>query len=153
MVGLQTMVLGRLGRKPSPHPRACALSSAHRPPFKGRGFRAPAFIMPLAVLFPSLQRGLRFALLCVARDLGSCDHETIEALVGFCSPILLRPGFFLCTLATSLPNLYIRNIIPDDMASLFWGTGLYRGGAMLLLGEALATHFHKLATPEIANEH
>src|SRR5215208_6874887 len=43
-------------------------------------------------------RGLHFALLCVARDLGWCDHEIIEALVGFCSPILLRPGFFLCTL-------------------------------------------------------
>src|SRR5215208_4838166 len=26
MVWLQAMVLGRLGRKPSPHPRACALS-------------------------------------------------------------------------------------------------------------------------------
>ena len=26
MVGLRAMVLGRLGRKPSPHPRACALS-------------------------------------------------------------------------------------------------------------------------------
>jgi hypothetical protein len=43
-------------------------------------------------------RGLHFSRLCVARDLGWCDHETIEALVGFCSPILLRPGFFLCTL-------------------------------------------------------
>src|SRR5215212_3317517 len=26
MVGVQAMVLGRVGRKPSPHPRACALS-------------------------------------------------------------------------------------------------------------------------------
>src|SRR5215204_7629718 len=43
-------------------------------------------------------RGLHFALLCVARDLGWCDHEIIEALVGSASPILLRPGFFLCTL-------------------------------------------------------
>jgi len=31
--------------------------------------------------------------------------------------------------ATSLPNLYIRNIIPEDVGILFWGTGLYRGGA------------------------
>jgi hypothetical protein len=129
MVGLQAMVLGRLGRKPSPHPRACALSSAHRPPFKGRGFRAPAFIMPLAVLFPSLQRGLRFALLCVARDLGSCDHETIEALVGFCSPILLRPGFFLCTPGPQPLILYIRNIIPDNMSIPRRRSWTYRGGA------------------------
>src|SRR5215212_1701266 len=35
MVGLQAMVLGRLGRKPSPHPRACALSCPS--PFTGRG--------------------------------------------------------------------------------------------------------------------
>jgi Tol biopolymer transport system component len=35
MVGLQAMVLGRLGRKPSPHPRACALSCPS--PFAGRG--------------------------------------------------------------------------------------------------------------------
>ena len=31
-------------------------------------------------------RGLHFALLCVARDLGWCDHEIIEALVGFWFP-------------------------------------------------------------------
>src|SRR5919112_5325561 len=35
MVGLQAMVLGRMGRKPSPHPRACALSCPS--PFAGRG--------------------------------------------------------------------------------------------------------------------
>ena len=35
MVGLQAMVLGRLGRKPFPHPRACALSCPS--PFAGRG--------------------------------------------------------------------------------------------------------------------
>jgi hypothetical protein len=43
MVGLQAKVLGRLGKKPSPHPRACALSCPS--PFAGRGFRAPAFIV------------------------------------------------------------------------------------------------------------
>jgi hypothetical protein len=49
---------------------------------------------------PPSSRSAAFALPppSVARDLGWCDHETIEALVGFCSPILLRPGFFLCTL-------------------------------------------------------
>jgi hypothetical protein len=51
----------------------------------------------------------------VARDLGWCDDVTIEALVGFCSPILLRPGVFLCTLDYEPARLYIRNIIPDDM--------------------------------------
>src|SRR5215217_9790157 len=39
-------------------------------------------------------------------------------LVGFGFPILPRPGFILMyTRAASLPILYIRNIIPDDMAS------------------------------------
>ena len=39
-------------------------------------YRTPAFILSLAALFgtPSL-RGLHFALLCVARDLGWCDHN------------------------------------------------------------------------------
>jgi hypothetical protein len=55
---------------------------------------------------------------------------TIEALVGFCSPILLRPGFFLCTLATSLPNLYIRNIIPGDMGIPLLAHRALWGGAM-----------------------
>src|SRR5215218_8941464 len=31
-------------------------------------------------------RGLHFARLCVARNLGWCDHETTEALVGFVPP-------------------------------------------------------------------
>jgi hypothetical protein len=53
----------------------------------GRAFR----LLPFAR--PSLWRPLR-----VAQGRRWCDHETIEALVGFCSPILLRPGFFLCTL-------------------------------------------------------
>ena len=57
------------------------------------------------------------------------------------------------TRTTSLLNLYIRNIIPEGMASPFWGTGLYRGGAMLLLGVALAALFHELVAPEVADEH
>ena len=36
MVGLRAMVLGRLGRKPSPHPRACALSCPS-PAIRGPG--------------------------------------------------------------------------------------------------------------------
>jgi hypothetical protein len=52
------MVLGRLGRKPSPHPRACALSCPS--PFAGRGspWLRPSHCAPLFV----------------ARDLGWCDH-------------------------------------------------------------------------------
>src|SRR5829696_5771945 len=60
-------------------------------------------------------RGLHFALLCVARDLGWCDHEIIEALVGFCSPSYSGQGSSYVHWTTSLPSLYIRNIIPDDM--------------------------------------
>src|SRR5918993_2075010 len=36
MVGVQAMVLGRLGRKPSPHPRVCALSCPS-PTIRGPG--------------------------------------------------------------------------------------------------------------------
>jgi hypothetical protein len=57
------------------------------------------------------------------------------------------------TRATSLPILYIRNIIPDYMASPFWSASPYRGGAMLLLGVALAALFHELVAPEVADEH
>ena len=49
MVGVQAMVLGRLGMKPSPHPRACALSCPS--PFKGRGCRGSGlYNAPLAAL-------------------------------------------------------------------------------------------------------
>jgi hypothetical protein len=66
----------------------------------------------------------------VARDLGWCDHETIEALVGFCSPILLRPGFFLCTLdyEPAKPVHKKHNTRRYGQYSL-WGTWSYRGGA------------------------
>jgi hypothetical protein len=46
MVGLQAMDLGRLGSKPSPHPRACALSCPS--PFAGRGFSGSGLILFLA---------------------------------------------------------------------------------------------------------
>ena len=64
----------------------------------------------------SWSAALSSAPLYVARGLGWCGHETIEALVGFRSPILLRPGFFLRTLDYEPVNLYIRNIIPDDIS-------------------------------------
>src|ERR671915_592005 len=82
MVGLQAMVLGRLGCRP--HPRASALSCPS--PFAGRGshtsqagYGAPAFIMLLlsaAPVWPNTS-GAAFALcpLCVARDLRWCDHD------------------------------------------------------------------------------
>jgi hypothetical protein len=57
------------------------------------------------------------------------------------------------TRATSLPILYIRNIIPDDMASPFWSASPYRGGAMLLLRAALATLFDELVAAEVAVDH
>src|SRR5215213_9622330 len=99
MVGLQAMVLGRLGRKPSPHPRACALSCPS--PFAGRGSQGLRPLFTMLVLVAALffthghppQRGLRFAPLCVARDLGRCDHDyprrgahTMESIVT--SPVL-----------------------------------------------------------------
>jgi hypothetical protein len=34
------------------------------------------------------------------------------------------------TRATSLPNLYIRNIMPDDMSIHLWSTWPYWGGPM-----------------------
>jgi hypothetical protein len=69
--------------------------------------------------------------LCVARDLGWCDHETIEALVGFCSPILLRPGSFLCTLDYEpIKLVHKKPIIPDDM-SIPWPAALADGGGAM----------------------
>src|SRR5215212_9955957 len=44
MVGLQAMVSGQLGRKPSPHPRACALSCPS--PFAGRGSGLVGRVVP-----------------------------------------------------------------------------------------------------------
>jgi hypothetical protein len=40
----------------------------------------------------------------------------IEALVGSASPILPDQGSSYVHWATSLPSLYIRNIIPDDVS-------------------------------------
>src|SRR5215216_93879 len=125
MVGLQAMVLGRLGMMASPHPRACALScpspSAGRgstglrpfryhalrgnpsgeevrddphsdsrrgsnrcsvaptaPPLKARvgAFGLRPLYCPWPRFLGSLsERGLHFAPLRVARDLGWCDHD------------------------------------------------------------------------------
>jgi hypothetical protein len=54
---------------------------------------------------------------------------------------------------TSLPNLYIRNIIPDDVSIALVGTWPYRGGAVLILRVALAALFHKFVASEVADEH
>jgi hypothetical protein len=49
----------------------------------------------------------------------------------FCfPPSRCRKGCLMYTRATSLPDLYIRNIIPNDMASPFWSASPYRGGAI-----------------------
>jgi hypothetical protein len=61
----------------------------------------------------------------------------IEALVGSASPILPDQGSSYVHWTTSLPRLYIRNIIPDDvsipllehLALSGWGyADLYAGG-------------------------
>ena len=80
-------------------------------------------------------RGLHFALLCVARDLGWCDHEIIEALVGFCSPSYSGQGSSYVHWTTSLPSLYIRNIIPIRAP-----TGLSRVQSKPLPGRARISH-------------
>ena len=98
--------------------------------------------------------------LCVARDLGWCDHDyprcgghtsdssvtklpvldTPASLIGSELSVCLAPalrfapprcrrGCLMYTSATSLPVLYIRNIIPDDIGSPS-GSLAYRGGAM-----------------------
>jgi hypothetical protein len=67
-VGLQAMVLGRLGRKPrSSSKSVCSILpiAICGPGLSG----APAFILPLAALVPHRTlRGLHFAWLCVALD-------------------------------------------------------------------------------------
>jgi hypothetical protein len=55
------------------------------------------------------------------------------------------------TRATSLSSLYIRNLIPDDMSILFWGTWPYRAGPMGLLatvGAMESSMYTKSATWE-----
>ena len=72
MVGLQAMVLGRMGRSP-PLIQERVLYPAHRH-LRAGAAGALAFIMLvlLAALFflPGTQRGLRSTPLCVAWDLG-----------------------------------------------------------------------------------
>jgi hypothetical protein len=48
------------------------------------------------------------------------------------------------TRATSLPNLYIRNIIPDDMGVPFWSTWAYRGGVMRYSPECVEWAFSEV---------
>jgi hypothetical protein len=54
------------------------------------------------------------------------------------------------TADTSLPRLYIRKIIPDDVHMPIWGTWPYRGGAMLnfAITEFYEVRIHRiLGTP------
>src|SRR5215213_7354294 len=61
--------------------------------------------------------------------------EVVEPGINMSAPALrfapsrCRRVFLMYTSATSLPNLYIRNIIPHVRASLFWSVWPYRGGA------------------------
>src|SRR5215203_6270613 len=55
MVGLEAMVLGRLGRKPSPHPRACVLSYPS-PTIRGPGSLGHGHLTRPAVLEHNTRR-------------------------------------------------------------------------------------------------
>src|SRR5215217_7473840 len=64
MVGLRAKVLGRLGRKPSPHPRACALSCPSLVVYRAgvlQGGSGPYTVSKAARWAHHLLRGLRFA--------------------------------------------------------------------------------------------
>ena len=79
-------------------------------------YLAPAFILFLAALFRlshhRVWRGLHFALLCVARELGRCDRDyRSPGRFLFPHPTPARV-LLMYTRTASLPSLYIRNIIP-----------------------------------------
>jgi hypothetical protein len=157
MVWLQAMVLGRLGRKPSPHPRACALSCPS--PFAGRGstgFR-PLFIMLvlLAASFfthPPTTRPSLFALEALrwvlgvetmtnpggsrtprkALQLPPCSAHRLLSWVGApTSGPSLRPDPMPQEVSyVHHADLYIRNLIPDGMIIPSSASLVYRSGAM-----------------------
>src|SRR5687767_9985585 len=84
MVGLEAMVLGRLGRKPSPHPRACALS-------------CPSSAIYGPGSLGHLTRPFALHPLCVARDRLWCDHDFpggARTLWKPPSPRARRTGFY-----------------------------------------------------------
>src|SRR5215210_3029633 len=53
IVEVRAKVLGRLGRKPSPHPGACALSYPSRGFYRPGSYGAPAFILPVGRALPT----------------------------------------------------------------------------------------------------
>ena len=81
MVGLQAMVLGRLGKKTPPHPRACALSFPS--PFAGRG---PTGLRPLSCPWP------RFVDLPLARP-SLCVPSALREIPGSATMISLVLGY------------------------------------------------------------
>src|SRR5215208_2006261 len=94
MVGLEAMVLGRLGRKPSPHPRACALScpssAIYGPGSLGR-FTRPFALHPL----------------CVAQERLWCEYDYLRwgahhTKYSYNSPMLGAPA---STIGSELPPL------------------------------------------------
>jgi hypothetical protein len=101
----------------------------------------------LIILLAALGRlfGAASALPCCAlRGISGGATMAIEALVGFGSPLVLRPGFFLCTLDYEPASLYIRNIIPDDMGIPLPEHLVDRGGAMRYSPNVMEEEFCEL---------
>src|SRR5215212_7551521 len=73
MVGLQAMVSGQLGRKPSPHPRACALSCPA--PFAGRGSAGLRLCWPRCTDSSSYNAAFALRPLRLAKERLWCDHD------------------------------------------------------------------------------
>jgi hypothetical protein len=57
------------------------------------------------------------------------------------SPSRCRKGFLMYTRTKSLPNLYIRNIIPDDVSIPSSASLAYRGGAKRLVSNDVEEEF------------
>src|SRR5215208_1385531 len=96
MVGLQAMALGRLGRKPSPHPRACALScpssAIYGPGSLGR-FTRPFALHPL----------------CVAQERLWCEYDYLRwgahhTKYSYNSPMLGAPASIIGSELPPLPR-------------------------------------------------
>jgi len=106
-----------------------SLIGSELPGLSGSGL----YTVPLAALVRPIALCAAFTLawLCLAGGLGWCDHETIEALVGS-GPHPPARVLLMYTKATSLPNLYIRNIIPDDMGIPASATFLANRGGELV---------------------
>src|SRR5919112_1277369 len=75
--------------------------------------------------------------LSVLRGISGGATMTIEALFGCGSPPSPARLLLMYTRATNLPNLYIRNIIPDDMKILLLGYRALSGWGLFVLSVLL----------------